>query len=85
MFFIVRRQRKRQGAAERAKEREIDDNMELTWVPAPKSNGEFMPPPQAMYNNQQPSMPPPSYNQSSPSRSDRKDRGRRASRDSDYA
>lgn len=44
MFFIVRRQRKRQGAAERAKEREIDDNMELTWVPAPKSNGEFMPP-----------------------------------------
>lgn len=85
MFFIVRRQRKRQRAAELAKERMIDDNMELTWVPIPKSNESNWPPAQAPNNYRDPSMPPPSYNQAYPPRGHQKDRGRRTSRDSDYA
>ncbi|KEF52776.1 uncharacterized protein A1O9_11193 [Exophiala aquamarina CBS 119918] len=83
MFFIVRRQRRRQRAAELAKEREIDDNMELTWVPIPKSNENSNW--QAPLNYEDPSKPPPSYSQEYPPRTQQKDRGRRASRDSDYA
>jgi len=80
MFFIVRRQRRRQRAAELEKERHIDDNMELTWVPIPKSNeGNNWQAPQ------DPSMPPPSYNQNYPPSTQQKGRGRRLSRDSDYA
>lgn len=85
MFFIVRRQRRRQRAAEAAKDRMIDDSMELTWVPIPKPNDGSMPRSQGRNDYQQPSMPPPSYSQSHPPRSDQKYHGRRASRDSDYA
>ena len=84
VFFIVRRQRRRQDAAERAKERMIDDNVELTWIPvANKSNDDghqFSLP----GSEEKHTAPPPYPAQVYPPKAYRKDRGRRGSRDSDY-